>query len=305
MEVEEMFKRMLFPITQSRLSEKLFLCAKNFKSLGTEEMVFVHVINARDAGNLAEKFKKYWESKFEEMKRQLEEAGWRIRYHIPIGLPVPEILRIAQEERVSLIVMGIPARRILPKFFFTSYAEEVLRNARCPVFVARCEEMEKKDREEYEVCLKTPFRKILYPTDFSDCAWKALKYVKKLGEGGAEEVVVMHVQDVRRRVPEVMKKLPKYDRIDLQALNKIKRKLETTGIRANTLLVEGIPFVEINRAAEKENASLIVMGSHGRSSLKEMLLGSTTENVARNTNKAILVIHRRDIPEEKRCFLKS
>lgn len=294
-----MFKKMLFPITRSRLSEKLFLCAKNFKSMGTEEIVFVHVINARDAGNLAEKFKRYWESRFEEMKRPLEEEGWKIRYYIPIGLPVPEILRVAREERVSLIVMGIPVHRILPKFFFTSYAEEVLRNARCPVFVARCAEMEKANKEAYEACLKRPFRKILYPTDFSDPSWKALRYVKKLGQAVAKDAVVMHVQDVRKRVPEVMKKLSKYDRIDLQALNKIKRELETTGIRAKTLLVEGVPFVAINKVAERENASLIVMGSHGRSSLKEMLIGSTTENVVRNTDRAILVIHRQDIPEEK------
>ena len=40
------------------------------------------------------------------------------------------------------------------------------------------------------------FRKILYPTDFSDCAMKALEYVKKLREAGAEEVVLVHVIDV-------------------------------------------------------------------------------------------------------------
>jgi len=41
------------------------------------------------------------------------------------------------------------------------------------------------------------FKKVLYPTDFSDCATKALEYVKKLREAGTEEVVLVHVIDVR------------------------------------------------------------------------------------------------------------
>ncbi|HDN51037.1 MAG TPA: universal stress protein, partial [Thermoplasmatales archaeon] len=39
------------------------------------------------------------------------------------------------------------------------------------------------------------FRKILYPTDFSKDAEKALEYVKKLKETGTEEVVILHVID--------------------------------------------------------------------------------------------------------------
>ena len=41
------------------------------------------------------------------------------------------------------------------------------------------------------------FRKILYPTDFSDSARSALDYVIKLKEAGAEEVVLLHVYDER------------------------------------------------------------------------------------------------------------
>ena len=39
------------------------------------------------------------------------------------------------------------------------------------------------------------FEKILYPTDFSDVAKKALKYIRQLKEAGAKEIVVLHVLD--------------------------------------------------------------------------------------------------------------
>jgi hypothetical protein len=41
------------------------------------------------------------------------------------------------------------------------------------------------------------FEKILYPTDFSDVANKALEYVKKLKSSGAREVIVLHINDER------------------------------------------------------------------------------------------------------------
>ena len=41
------------------------------------------------------------------------------------------------------------------------------------------------------------FEKILYPTDFSDVAVKALEYVKRLKASGAKEVLVLHVNDER------------------------------------------------------------------------------------------------------------
>ena len=135
-------------------------------------------------------------------------------------------------------------------------------------------------------------RKILYPTDFSGCSWKALEYVKKFGEAGAKEAVIMHVRDARMYAPEIMKKLPKHEQIDIQTLNSIERELGATGIKAKTLLVDGIPFVEINKAAEKENASLIVMGSHGRSMVEEMLVGSVCGKIVRRTKISVLVVTR-------------
>ena len=52
------------------------------------------------------------------------------------------------------------------------------------------------------------FRKILYPTDFSDVSYKALDYVKQLKDVGTEEVVVLHVIDTRSfSIPEIYAKI--------------------------------------------------------------------------------------------------
>ncbi|MGB5527047.1 MAG: universal stress protein, partial [Gemmatimonadota bacterium] len=67
--------------------------------------------------------------------------------------------------------------------------------------------------------------------------------------------------------------------------------LEKAGIKATTLLLEGDPAQAISDAAEKEDASLIMMGSTGKSVTEEMLIGSVSEHVALTANRSVLLVH--------------
>jgi len=153
------------------------------------------------------------------------------------------------------------------------------------------------------------FRKILYPTDFSDCAVKALEYVKKLKEAGTEEVVIVHVMDVRgiaitttgvawsgeetalsyegeREVQEMMK-----TNIE-KKLEELKTEIEAVGLKVSVKAVEGTPFREILKIAGDEDVSLIAIGSHGKSNIMEKLLGSVSEKVIRDSKRPVLVVKR-------------
>ncbi len=137
------------------------------------------------------------------------------------------------------------------------------------------------------------FRKVLYPTDFSKCAEKAFGYLKKLKEAGTEEVVVMNVVDERSMVYGIdmeVKFLLELEKEMRGGVEGVKKRLEKAGFTAKAIVRRGIPHQEIIKAAEEENVSLIVMGSTGKSMLGEILLGSTSENVIRNSKKPVLVI---------------
>ena len=150
------------------------------------------------------------------------------------------------------------------------------------------------------------FKKVLYPTDFSDCATKALEYVKKLREAGAEEVVLVHVIDVREieamatgvaalgmTTAEYVSELQKKMRDGAEKkLEPVKNELKSVGLKVSVKTPEGIPLKEILRIAEDEDVSLIVLGSHGKSNIKEMLLGSVSEGVIRGSKRPVLVIKR-------------
>ncbi len=141
------------------------------------------------------------------------------------------------------------------------------------------------------------FKKILYPTDFSDYSEQALKYVVQLKKAGTEEVVVLHVID--KNSIRVFSKLywEEFSITDLKlrekaqiSLKPIEEELEGHGFRVTILVAEGIPFEEILKVEQEEEITATVIGAHGASNIEEMLLGSVSEKVIKKAQKPVLVI---------------
>jgi nucleotide-binding universal stress UspA family protein len=141
------------------------------------------------------------------------------------------------------------------------------------------------------------FKTILFPTDFSDVSQKAVKYIKQLKGAGAQEVVVLHVID-ERELAVLAQVGDLYVQLTAQMEEEIEKKMAAieadmaaAGFRVKLIVKTGNPFREI-MAAAGEKVSLIVLGSHGRSNISEMLMGSVSENVIRHAKVPILVISR-------------
>ena len=143
------------------------------------------------------------------------------------------------------------------------------------------------------------FEKILYPTDFSDVSKKTLDYMKHLKKAGGRMVVLLHVIDerqiqaVERFVPEHTRKLEREILKHAGAeMDTVENELKQSGFEVKSRIEVGIPLREILRVEEEEDVSVIVIGSHGKSNLQEMFLGSVSEKVARKCKKPILIVKR-------------
>ena len=146
------------------------------------------------------------------------------------------------------------------------------------------------------------FGRILYPTDFSDVSKKALDYLKQLREAGAKEVIVLHIIDTREiesiaRYGEVPMNLEKgleekMEESVKQELTAVEAELRESGFDVKVRIEKGIPFREILRVEEEEEVSVVVIGSHGKSCVAEMFLGSVSEKVVRKSKRPVLVVRR-------------
>ena len=143
-------------------------------------------------------------------------------------------------------------------------------------------------------------RTILIPIDFSEYSEKALIWALNLAETWHSRLVLLHVVPAPNYPPLVLSghfdvaTLEAGLREDAEA--KVEELVERRGsktVQLDTRVVIGEPFHDICQVAEKERAELIVMGSHGRTGLRHVLLGSVAERVVRHAPCPVLVVGRK------------
>lgn len=143
------------------------------------------------------------------------------------------------------------------------------------------------------------FRKILYPTDFSEVSNKVISAIKQLKNAGTKDVILLHVIDSRN-----LDAIVHWAPADYQETQKViadkaakmaserEAELRKAGFSVKIIIIEGIPAQEILKAEKSTRASAIIIGSHGRSNIREMLLGSVSEQVIKKARKPVIVIKR-------------
>jgi universal stress protein A len=140
-------------------------------------------------------------------------------------------------------------------------------------------------------------RLIVVPFDFSECADKAFRWALALAERWRCRLVLCHVVPSPTLSPLVFGlNLTQAElAVKLQADANARVQEFITSVASTTVRIEaqvaiGEPFHEICQMAERENANLIIMGSHGRTGLSHVLLGSVAERVVRHAPCSVLVV---------------
>lgn len=141
-------------------------------------------------------------------------------------------------------------------------------------------------------------RRILVPTDFSQHSQCALDYACAFAARFGSELHLLHVvNDVVPIVPEAGMVLPdiqSYRRELVTAAEQELARLPAPGQHTTSYVLRkvcaGQAFVEIVRYAREHEIDLIVLGSHGRSGLSHVLMGSVAERVVRKADCPVLVV---------------
>ena len=110
-------------------------------------------------------------------------------------------------------------------------------------------------------------------------------------ESGAKRVTLLHVQDQSRIEKYLKDRLGEFNEIDRERLQRLQTSLKQRG--ASEVQIElpyGFPIQEILRVAEREDESVIVMGSQGRGFISEVFLGSVSHQVVRRAPVPVLLV---------------
>ncbi|WDF60370.1 universal stress protein [Flavobacterium sp. KACC 22758] len=141
-------------------------------------------------------------------------------------------------------------------------------------------------------------KRILVPTDFSEHAEHALKVAAQIAKKNNSEITILHMLELPHQtndaifggvsIPETMLFMQKAN----ETLDKVSNSPFLEGISITEMVKMDKPINGITQISKEQDIDLIIMGSHGSSGMEELLIGSNTEKVVRNSEVPVLVIKK-------------
>lgn len=137
-------------------------------------------------------------------------------------------------------------------------------------------------------------RKILFPTDFSHTGDAALEMATSLARDTGASLLIVHVEES----PNVYAGGEFYYGIPNPPTDELRRMLQQVkptdpNVPYEHRLLTGDPAAAVVRLAEEEHVDMIVLGTHGRTGLARLLMGSVAEAIVRRAKCPVLTYKHR------------
>ncbi|MHA7843520.1 MAG: universal stress protein [Winogradskyella sp.] len=143
-------------------------------------------------------------------------------------------------------------------------------------------------------------KKIIVPIDFSEHSEFALEAAANLAQKYGSELIVLHMLELSNAIltangNSINEEAVFYLKLAEQKFDAFLDRPYLEGIKITPIVKHFKVWSEVNDVANEHHANLIVMGSHGASGVKEVLVGSNTEKVVRHADIPVLVIKHNPI----------
>lgn len=285
------YQKILVGIDGSEESFNAFKGALSFakKVHATVSALYVLPIGAEVSSALSiftgmrDLFRKGAEKVLKEAKSIAEEEGIEVKVKFEEGEPYVKLVDTLYAEGFDLLVLGKSGKGGVAKALLGSTVSRAIGASPVDILVI-----------PKNTTLK--FKKILVPVDGSIYSEEAALRALDLASYLKCEVILLSVVEIPFELYESytdIVKMAEHLKTEAEDLvRKLKMKFKERGVEVKGYVLEGIVEEKIIDSAEKEEVDLIVMGSHGKTGLKRLLMGSVTEKVLTLGNKPVLIVKR-------------
>ncbi|MGV8143959.1 MAG: universal stress protein [Methanothermobacter sp.] len=129
------------------------------------------------------------------------------------------------------------------------------------------------------------FNKIMVPTDGSEFALRAEDIAISIAEKFQSRIVAVHIIDEKLIYP-----FEDLEEEGKKILEKTYLKADKQGVKADQVLIVGNPTHDMAKIVEKTDADMMVIGTHGKTGLTKILMGSVAENAIKTVKIPILLV---------------
>ena len=216
----------------------------------------------------------------------LSAPGWPVETSVVGGRAANVILSVAKETDADVVVLGSRGHGMLESMLLGSVSAEVVNGADVPVLVARGSEI----------------KRVVFAWDGSAGAGQAARALMDWGVFGSCQIVVMSVAAVARPWWAVVGPIHEEAVITAyeaaaessraqhrQLARDMAQQLQEAGLQATPEYRDGDPAEEVVDVAKSSEADLVVVGTHGRSGLRRLLMGSVARNVLHHAPCSVLI----------------
>ena len=272
-------EKLLLSTDGSEFSEGAIREAINLAKRCSSKLLVVSIIEMDPelealAPDLVEKFERETRRHLESVKERVAKEGVDCEIIVHEGEePYQYIVDEADKQQVEMIVMGRRGRTGLKRLMMGSVTARVIGHATRNILVV-------------PRAAHITWKSIVIATDGSKYSEAAAKEALSLAKTTCANLYAIAVTRPDA-VPERIK-------LSEDALRDIKISAEKEGIKIAISLVKEKPHESIHESiieyAKEKNADIIVMGSHGRTGISRLLMGSVTERVIGHAECAVLVV---------------
>ena len=229
-------------------------------------------------------------AKLEEAAAEIREQGVEVEPILRMGPASQSLLEAAEDFQPDLIVLGTRGSTGLEHLLLGSTAERVVLRARAPVLTVHPQ----------QAATHRPVRTVLVPTDFSHDAELATTRALSLIDPASRDarLVLLHAYHLPIEftaygtIPTSPRYLEDAAGAAEAKLALLAEALQREGLEVETLAREGYPPEVILAEAKRLGADLIALGTHGRSGLEHLLLGSNSVRVVQRAPCPVLTVRR-------------
>ncbi len=289
-----MYEKILVPLDGSALAEVALPYAEELAGrLGSEVRVVCVIESARAP------YRHMQQTYLDRMVKVIKRAAKiyadkpvEVKSAILVGNPAEKIVEYAAKENISMTVIATHGQTGIKQWTLGSIADKVVRATHCPVAIIRA------GNTRPDIRKKGILNKALLPLDGSKEGEAVIPFIEEFAAKLKAEVTLFQAvpsgyytcsADGSCYINYDQKQIDRDKASAKTYLDRVGTRLKHKGITATSVVVEGDAAEEIIKFANKMDADLVAMSTHGRSGLSRLVMGSVAERVLRDGNTPLML----------------
>jgi nucleotide-binding universal stress UspA family protein len=286
-----MLKRILIPLDGSKLSEAALGPGQELGRAFNSELHLLGVCDGPDEKH-HRLMQAYLDKRAEDLRRDISAKSPGLKTAVLCGEAASQVIDYSRRELMDLVIIVSHGHSGIMPWTMGGTANKIVHGAPTPVLLLRAAAVKRGSR-------RSIFSRLLLPLDGSAAGETALPYVLEIAARLGAEVTLLSVVESEQRVHTIggldFIRFPEQQvqkmRQDLSAyLDGAVKKFRDRGIQARAELSSGHAAEEIIKLAKAAGCGLVAMSSHGKSGLREWVLGSVSNKVLHAGKTHLLLV---------------